>query len=83
MIPSNELNSYLKAKPFRPIRIHMASGETFDVRHPELVKVSRNTIVLFTPVVDDPDLFDRWQTISLMLMEHVSQLDVPVPPNGQ
>lgn len=81
MTPQSVLN-YVKAKPFRPFQIHMASGETFDVRHPEMVRVGRSSLMLFTLVNDDPELFDRWETISLMLMERISQLDAPVPPQG-
>ncbi|HUY92324.1 MAG TPA: hypothetical protein VMV10_26520 [Pirellulales bacterium] len=75
MITPAELLSYLKAKPFRPFRIHMASGQTYDVRHPEMARVGRNVLLLFTFVSDDPDVFDRWETVSLMLMESVSHLD--------
>jgi hypothetical protein len=82
VIPPHELLSYLRAKPFRPFRIHMASGETFEVRHPEMVRVGRNSVMLFTFVSDDPDLYDRWETISLMLMERISQLDATVPPEN-
>ena len=69
MIPTQELLSYLKAKPFRQFRVHMASGESFDIRHPEMVRVGRSSLMLFTLVNDEPELFDRWETISLMLME--------------
>jgi len=27
-----------KAQPFRPFRIRMNSGRTFDIRHPEMVR---------------------------------------------
>lgn len=75
MITPTELLSYLQAKPFRPFRIHIASGQTCDVRHPEMARVGRNVLMLFTLVSDDPDVFDRWETVSLMLMESVSHLD--------
>jgi len=80
MIAPQELLNYLKATPFRPFRIHMASGDSFDVRHPELVRVGRNSSILFTLVSESPDIFDRWETLSLMLMERISQLDATVPP---
>ncbi|HTU27539.1 MAG TPA: hypothetical protein VMF30_19170 [Pirellulales bacterium] len=82
MIVPHELNNYLKAEPFRPFRIHMASGQTFDVRHPEMIRVGRNSIILFTIVSDNPEIYDRWETISLMLMERVSLVDTTVPPGG-
>ena len=82
MIAPQELNNYLRAEPFRPFRVHMASGDTFDVRHPEMARVGRNSMILFTFVSDDPEIYDRWETISLMLMERVAQLDSTIPPGG-
>ncbi len=82
MITPTDVLSYVKAKPFRPFRIHMASGETFDVRHPEMARVGRNSLMLFTFVGDTPELYDRWETISLMLMERISQLESTVPPDA-
>lgn len=80
MIAPQEVVNYIKAQPFRPFRIHMASGESFDIRHPEMVRIGRSTLILFTFVSDNPDFYDRWETISLMLMERISQLDATVPP---
>jgi hypothetical protein len=60
----------------------MASGESFDVRHPEMVRVGRNSMILFTFVSEVPELYDRWETISQMLMERISQLDAAVPPGN-
>jgi len=78
MIAPQELMSYLKAEPFRPFRIHMASGQTFDIRHPEMARVGRNFLIIFTFVSDRPELLDRWETVSLMLMERISHLDSTV-----
>jgi hypothetical protein len=82
MIAPQELISYLRAEPFRPFRIHMARGQTFEVRHPEMVRVGRNSMILFTFVSDHPEIYDRWETVSLMLMERVAQIDTTVPPGG-
>jgi hypothetical protein len=35
-------------------------------------------LILFTFVSDSPDVVDHWETISLLLVESVSHLDVPV-----
>jgi len=59
----------------------MASGATFDVRHPEMARVGRNFVMLFTFVSDSPELLDRWETVSLMLMERISLLDSAVAQN--
>jgi hypothetical protein len=41
MITRQAVLAYVKAAPFQPFRIHMASGQAFDVRHPEMVRVGR------------------------------------------
>jgi hypothetical protein len=78
MIAPQQLLSYLRAEPFRPFRIQMASVQTFEVRHPEMARVGRNSLILFTFVSDSPDIFDRWETVSLMLMERISHIDSAV-----
>ena len=75
MISPHDALAYLKAQPFRPFRIHMVSAKTYDIRHPEMVRVTPTTLVIFTFVSDDGDIFDRWETASLMLIERFSYLD--------
>lgn len=77
MTPASVL-TYVNAKPFRPFRIHMASGKTFDVRHPEMVKVGRTNLLVFSFVSEQPDVFEEWQSLSLMLMESISHMETPV-----
>ncbi len=77
MTPPSVLN-YVKAEPFRPFRIHMASGKTFDVRHPEMVRVGKSNLLVFSFASDQPEVFDEWESVSLMLMESISHLETPV-----
>ena len=35
MLTPQTVLGFVKAEPFRSFRIHLASGRTFDVRHPE------------------------------------------------
>lgn len=72
---SREILAYLRAQPFRPFRIVMNSGRTFDIRHPEMVRVARDCIVLFTYVSEDLEIVDHWETVSLLLVESVQHLD--------
>ena len=73
-----EVLQYVRAQPFRPFRILMNSGRTFDVRHPEMVRVGRDFLILFTFVSDSPEVIDQWQTVSLLLVESISRLDAQV-----
>ena len=72
MLPPEEILTFLHAVPFRPFCIHMASGMMFEIRHPEMVRVGLQSLMFFTFVTDRPELYDRWETISLTLMERIS-----------
>jgi hypothetical protein len=78
MISSRTLLEYVKAEPFRPFRIHMASGKTFDIRHPETIKVAKTSVLVFTYLGGEDEIPDHWETASLVLMESISYLDAPV-----
>jgi hypothetical protein len=68
MMTYRKLGDYVQAEPFRPFQIKMASGQSFDVRHPEMIMVGRSSARVF----GDED--GRWHDVSLMLMETVEQI---------
>jgi hypothetical protein len=79
MTPQTVLG-YVKAEPFRPFRLHVTSGRTFDVRHPEMIKVLRSNALVFKSTGDTPEIPDEWESVSLMLTESISHLEAqPVP----
>ena len=45
-----QLRNTLQAQPFRPFRVHLADGRSFDVEHPEFLASIRGgrTIIVFT-----------------------------------
>jgi hypothetical protein len=55
----------------------MASGKTYDIRHPEMIKVGKTSLIIFT-LAGETEIFEHWDTVSLMLIESVSHLDAPV-----
>jgi hypothetical protein len=75
---SQDILGYVKAQPFRPFRIHLASGRDFEVRNSEMVRVGRSSLVVFTYLSDDPDVYDKWETASLVLIESISHLEAAV-----
>ena len=70
--------SYVKAQPFRPFRLHMASGKAFDIRHPEMVKILKSYLLVFSFDPGETEIVNQWESISLMLIESVSHLDAAV-----
>lgn len=75
---ARQVLDYVRAQPFRPFRILMTSGRTHEIRHPEMVRVGRDFVIIFTFVSDSPDLVDHWETVSLLLVESISHLDAQV-----
>ena len=67
---------FITSEPFRPFRIQMASGRTFDIRHPEMIKVLKSNALVFKFTGDAPEIPDEWESVSLMLTESVSHLEV-------
>jgi hypothetical protein len=73
--------NYVSAEPFRPFRISMASGQTYDIRHPEMVAVGRTTVHVFTSMSDDYEDGDDGESkeqereLSILLIESIEPLD--------
>lgn len=78
MMTPPQLLSYIKAEPFRPFQLHMASGKSYDIRHPEMVKLGKSFLLVFSFSPESTDLVDQWDSVSLMLIESISHLDVAV-----
>ncbi|MFO0954552.1 MAG: hypothetical protein U0835_26000 [Isosphaeraceae bacterium] len=75
MMTPQTMLGYVQAEPFRPFRIHLASGRTFDVRHPEVIKVLKSSVLVFKSTGDTPEIPDDWESASLMLTESISHLE--------
>lgn len=44
----DELKEIIHIRPFRPVRLHLSDGTTFDIRHPEMALLSRSIIAVAT-----------------------------------
>ncbi len=73
-----QLVNYVAAEPFRPFRIRMASGDTLEIRHPEMIQVGRTTCRIFTWMNEeneDPREREREREISILLIESIEPLN--------
>jgi hypothetical protein len=71
-----KLGEYVAAEPFRPFRIRMASGQSFDIRHPERILVGRTSARIHT--ASGSETSEKWHDAFMLLMETVEPLDAPV-----
>ncbi len=52
--------------------------KTFDVRHPEMIKVLKTVLLVFSFNAGGTELTDKMESVTLMLIESVSHLDAAV-----
>ncbi len=82
MIPPREVIQHVLAEPFQPFRIHLASGRTVEIRHPEFVQVGRTTMTVYAPPENDSDGPERWEKLSYVLIESIAPLNAPAVARG-
>jgi hypothetical protein len=75
MLTPRTMIDFVSAEPFRAFRMHMAGGRTFDIRHPEVIKVGRSSVTVYRRPDDAANQAEHWHEISLMLLESVEPLD--------
>ena len=74
MAPSN-LRDLLKAEPYRPFRIYLSDGMTFDVTDPAFAHVSKFAFHVATDP-DETDLPTRNYTLNILQITRVEDLAI-------
>ncbi|HLQ46005.1 MAG TPA: hypothetical protein VK137_14795 [Planctomycetaceae bacterium] len=77
MSPEDVL-TWLHAAPFRPFRLCLNSGKTYEIRHPEMLRAGRSMINVYSFAGEPTDPFERMEMISLFLLERIEPVDAPV-----
>jgi hypothetical protein len=72
-----------RARPFRPFRIVLTDGATYDIQHPELLMVGVRDIVIGIAAAPAPTLFVRPVIADLLHVVRAEPLpDAPPQGNG-
>lgn len=69
-----ELRDIIREQPFRPFRIFVSDGSAYDVRHPELIMVTRRSINIALPTAngnDVPDAYVRCDPVHITRIEPI------------
>jgi hypothetical protein len=76
MMTSGKILRYVTAEPFRPFRLSMASGKTYEIRHPEMVQIGKTTMTIFSYFGDGDEVTkEREHEVSLLLVESIEPID--------
>ena len=79
-----DLKEAVRRQPFAPFRLTLTTGDTFDIRHPELILVGRRSAVI--GLTDDASSlsFDRTYRVDLFHVVSVEEITkAPKGSNGQ
>jgi hypothetical protein len=74
-----DLLDMLRTRPFRPFRIHMTDGRTYDVVHPEAVFVLKSRAIVGLRPDPETGVPDRSEDIALLHIVRTSE----IPALGQ
>ncbi len=75
---AEEIRNHLRREPFRPFRVYLSNGMSYDVRHPELMAVSRREVVIALEVGED-DLPERFAYCDPVHVTNIEPLDGSKP----
>jgi hypothetical protein len=73
---AEEIRKELRNQPFRPLRIYLSDGKTYDVKHPEMAFLTRSSIhvgiesKLGSGVADDYDLVSLLHVVRIELLNN-------------
>ena len=73
MRPEDVLH-WLRAVPFQPFRIYLNSGKTYDIRHPEMLRIGRTTMQIYSFAGEPADPYERVEMVSLLLIERIESV---------
>ncbi len=73
----DDLLAWVRAVPFQPFRIHLNSGQRYEIRHPEMLRVGRSTVHVYWFNGEPMDPYERMEMISLLLIERIEPLETP------
>ena len=74
MIHPRTMMDYVFAEPFAPFRIHTASARTFDIRHPEMIKMGKSSVIVYLKPDGEPSGPYNYQDLSYLLIESIETL---------
>ena len=82
MFTADDIQKRLKETPFVPVRIVTSSGQSYDVKHPDMVLVSIRWIIVGTASNEHPGLIDDATRIALLHIADLQDIHYSPSPKG-
>ena len=72
---AEDVLTWVRTVPFRPFRICLNSGRTWEIRHPEMIRVGLTTVNIFSFAGEPADPYERMEMVLLAPIERVEPVD--------
>ena len=82
MFTPQMIKDRLKGIPFVPVEIVLSTGDTYEVRHPDLVLVAEREIHVGAPSHAGPGIASRTSRIALLHIVELHDLETQVDSKG-
>lgn len=79
MFTLEDIHARFKAQPFEPTQIVLSTGQTCDVRHPDLVWLTRRYMLVGVPVPGFPGVADNSTQIAYLHIAEFRNLPPQLP----
>jgi len=72
-----DLHTAARRQPFKPFRVVLTTGTTYDIRHPDLIMVGRRSAII--GITNDPggSAYDRTFQVDLIHVVGIEELASP------
>jgi hypothetical protein len=82
MFTFEEIKKRLGERPFVPFRIITTAGQSFEVRHPDLVLVGRRDLMVGFADSKNPGIYDGVTRLAILHVTAMEDLPVTTPPSS-
>jgi hypothetical protein len=79
MFDAETIQSRLREKPFRQVRIVASEGLRYDIYHPDLVLVGKRDMIVGIATPDNPGIYDRATRVAFVHIVALEDLPAPAP----
>jgi hypothetical protein len=83
MFRAEDIQTRLREKPFRPLRIIAREGPRYDIHHPDFILVGQRDLSIGFPSAANPALYDQLVRVALVQVVALEDLAAPAAsPDG-
>ncbi len=72
MFTADDIQRRIHQRPFKPVRILISGGQSYDIYHPDLVMIGRREVTVGTASTDNPTHYEQLSRLAIM---HITALE--------